>query len=50
MPRIKVGSANKDDGDGGLVQTFSFQALFNTAGGTGVKTEKTTFSMQDSQA
>lgn len=50
MPRIKVGSANKDDGDGGLVQTFSFQALLNTAGGTGVKTEKTTFSMQDSQA
>lgn len=50
MPRIKVGSANKDDGDGGLVQTFSFQALLNTAGGTGVKTEKTTFSMQDSAA
>ena len=50
MPRIKVGSANKDDGDGGLVQTFSFQALLNTSGGTGAKTEKTTFSMQDSQA
>lgn len=50
LPRIKVGSANKDDGDGGLVQTFSFQALLNTAGGTGVKTERTTFSMQDSQA
>lgn len=50
LPRIKVGSANKDDGDGGLVQTFSFQALLNTAGGTGIKTERTTFSMQDSQA
>ena len=50
LPRIKVGSANKNDGDGGLVQTFSFQALLNTAGGTGVKTERTTFSMQDSQA
>lgn len=50
LPRIKVGSAGKDDGDGGLVQTFSFQALLNTAGGTGVKTEKTTFSMQDSAA
>lgn len=50
MPRIKLGSANKDDGDGGLVQTFSFQALLNTGGGTGVKTERTTFSMQDSQA
>lgn len=50
VPRIKLGSANKDDGDGGLVQTFQFQALLNTAGGTGVKTEKTTFSMQDSAA
>jgi hypothetical protein len=50
VPRLKLGSANKDDGDGGLVQTFSFQALLNTAGGTGVKTEKTTFSMQDSAA
>lgn len=50
IPRIKLGSANKDDGDGGLVQTFSFQALLNTAGGTGVKTERTTFAMQDSAA
>lgn len=50
LPRIKVGSANKDDGDGGIVQTFNFQALFNAGGGAGVKTERTTFSMQDSQA
>lgn len=50
VPRIKLGSANKDDGDGGIVQTFSFQALLNTAGGTGVNTERTTFAMQDSQA
>jgi hypothetical protein len=50
VPRIKLGSANKDDGDGGLVQTFSFQALLNTAGGTGVSTERTTFAIQDSQA
>lgn len=50
VPRLKLGSASKDDGDGGLVQTFSFQALLNTAGGTGVKTEKTTLSIQDSAA
>lgn len=50
MPRIKVGSANKDDSDTGLVQTFQFQALYNGAGGTGIKTEKTTISIQDSQA
>lgn len=48
LPRIKVGSANKDDGDGGLVQTFSFQALLNSVGGTGVNTERTTIVMQDS--
>lgn len=50
LPRIKVGGASKDDGDGGLVQTFPFQALLNSGGGSGVKTEKTTLSMQDSQA
>jgi hypothetical protein len=50
VPRIKLGSSDKDDGDGGLVQTFQFQALYNANGGTGIKTEKTTFSMQDSAA
>lgn len=50
MPRIKVGSANKDDSDNGLTQTFSFQALLNVNGGTGIKTEKTTLSVQDSAA
>jgi hypothetical protein len=49
LPRIKVGGAAKGDSDGGLVQTFPFQALLNTAGGTGVKTERTTISIQDSQ-
>lgn len=50
MPRIKLGSANKDDGDKGLVQTFSFQALLNVNGGTGVKTEATTVQVVDSDA
>lgn len=50
LPRIKLGSADKDDGDGGLVQTFQYQALLNVNGGSGVKTEKTTFMIQDSQA
>ena len=50
MPRIKVGSANKDDSDNGLTQTFSFQALLNVNGGAGIKTEKTTISIQDSAA
>lgn len=50
MPRIKVGSASKSDGETGLTQTFSFQALLNTAGGTGIATEATTLVIQDSAA
>lgn len=50
MPRVKLMSANKDDPESGVVQTLQFQALPNSAGGAGVKTEKTTISMQDSAA
>lgn len=50
IPRLKVGSAGKTDGETGLVQTFSFQALLNTAGGTGIATEATTLVVQDSAA
>jgi len=50
LPRIKVGSAAKNDGGTGLIQTFSFQALLNSNGGAGVSTEKTTIVVQDSQA
>lgn len=50
IPRLKVGSANKSDGQSGLIQTFSFQALLNLAGGTGTATEATTLIVQDSAA
>lgn len=50
MPRVKMGGAGKDDGEKGLIQTMPFRALFNSAGGSGVKTEKTTLTIQDSQA
>lgn len=50
LPRVKLSSATKDDGEKGIVQTFSFQALLNTAGGTGIASEKTTLSVQDSLA
>ncbi len=50
FPRIKVGGAAKNDEDGGLVQTLPFRALLNVAGGTGIATERTTFSIQDTQA
>jgi len=50
FPRIKVGGASKSDGEAGLVQTFPFTALYNTAGGSGISTEQTTISVQDSAA
>lgn len=50
LPRIKLGSASKDDGETGLIQSFDYQALLNNAGGAGVATEKTTIVIQDSQA
>lgn len=50
MSRVKLGSAGKDDGEKGLIQTFSYQALLNGAGGAGAAAEKTTISVQDSLA
>lgn len=48
MSRIKVGGAAKSDVDLGVVQTFPFTALLDTAGGTGIATENTVLSIQDS--
>ena len=50
MPRIKLRGAGKNDGEKGLVQTIPFEALYNTAGGTGINEELTTISFQDSLA
>jgi hypothetical protein len=50
IPRAKLGSSSKDDGEKGIVQTHDFQALFNSVGGTGTSTEKTTLWVQDSLA
>ena len=50
LPRIKLGGAAKNDGEGGLVQTIPFMALLNSAGGAGIATEKTTIQIQDAQA
>jgi len=48
LPRIKVGSADKDDGEKGILRSFSFQALLNSNGGVGTSTDATTLSVQDS--
>lgn len=50
LPRIKVNSDTKDDGEKGIVSTHSFTALLNNAGGAGIATERTTISIQDSNA
>ena len=50
LPRIKVDGASKDDGEKGIVMTLPFQALYNSAGGTGISSEATTLLIQDSQA
>jgi hypothetical protein len=50
IPRIKLGGASKDDGEKALVQTIPFQALLNSTGGSGTSSEKTTISIQDSDA
>lgn len=50
LPRIKVNSNTRDDGEQGITAQHSFTALLNSAGGTGVKSEKTTISVQDSLA
>jgi hypothetical protein len=50
MSRIKMGGADKDDGEKSLIQTLPFTALLDVNGGAAEDTEETTFSIQDSQA
>lgn len=50
MPRIKFLNAGKPDGPSVIAMPLQFQALYNGAGGTGISTEQTTLSMQDSLA
>lgn len=50
MPRVKLGSHTKSDGEGAIVVTMEFTALLNSAGGSGIATEATTLLIQDSNA
>jgi hypothetical protein len=50
LPRVKVNSNTRDDGEQGITAQHSFMALLNTAGGAGTATERTTISIQDSLA
>lgn len=48
LPRIKINSNTKADGESGIVAQHSFTALLNAAGGNGTGTEQTTIAIQDS--
>ena len=50
LSRVKLGGADKADGDGGVVRTYPFTALLNSAGGAGTANEASTIAIQDSLA
>lgn len=50
MPRVKFMNVTKPDGQGVIAMPMQFQALYNGAGGTGINSEATTLSVQDSLA
>lgn len=50
IPKLKFSGAAIDDGEKGLVLTMPFVAEIDGSGGTGLATEKTIISIQDTQA
>jgi hypothetical protein len=50
MPRVKLQASAPGDGEIGRIRTYQFTALYNSLGGTGVASEQTVFSMQDTLA
>ena len=50
IPRAKVLSADKDDGEKQIVRTYTFTAEYNGAGGAALANHATTLQIQDSNA
>jgi hypothetical protein len=50
MPRCKLGGATKSDGEGPIIITAPFTALYNSAGGAATNSEQSTIVVQDSDA
>lgn len=50
MPRVKLNSSSKNDGEEAVVLSTDFIALLNSAGGAGTPTEASTLVVQDSVA
>ena len=50
LPSLKLSSCTKTDTEKGIIATYAFTALLNSAGGTGTGSEATTMVVQDSAA
>jgi hypothetical protein len=50
MPRVKISSDTPDDGEQAIVRSYSFIAEYNAAGGSGIATEQTILSFQDTES
>lgn len=50
ISRVKLGGADKNDGQGGVIRTYPFTGLLNISGGAGTAHEATTIAIHDSQA
>lgn len=50
LPSLKLSSCTKTDTEKGIIATYAFTALLNTAGGAGTSSEQSTLVLQDSAA
>lgn len=50
LPRVKLNSASKNDNDRSIMQSINFEALQNLTGGSGIASEQTVITLQDSAA
>jgi hypothetical protein len=50
MARVKITGDAPDDGEKAIIRSYPFTAEYNAAGGTGISSEKTILSVQDSAA
>ena len=50
LPKVKITSDDPDDGEKAIVRTYNFTAEYNADGGSGVSSEATIMTYQDSAA
>ncbi len=50
LPRIKIFTDTPDDGEKAILRTYNFVAEYNASGGSGISSEQTIMSIQDSAA